>query len=108
VVAVEPSGAPLLTGGEMTSHIQEGIGDGLMPGILDTTVIDHVELVTDAEALETARRLAREEGIFCGVSTGTTVCGALRIARQIGPGHKVLAILADGGEKYLSTGLCVS
>ena len=106
IVAVEPTGAPLLAGGEMTTHIQEGIGDGLMPGILDTSLIDQVLLVSDAEALETAQRLSREEGIFCGVSTGTTVTGALRVAEQLGPGHRVLAILADGGEKYLSTMLC--
>ncbi|MDP2858960.1 MAG: cysteine synthase A [Bacillota bacterium] len=106
VVAVEPSGAPLLTGGEMTSHIQEGIGDGLWPGVLDTSVIDRVELVTDEQACETAKRLAREEGIFCGLSTGTTVTGALRIARELGKGKRVLAIMADGGEKYLSTRLC--
>ncbi len=106
VVAVEPSGAPLLSGGDMTSHIQEGIGDGLWPGILDTSVIDHVELVTDEQACETAQRLAREEGIFCGMSTGTTVAGALRVAHHLGKGKRVLAIMADGGEKYLSTRLC--
>jgi cysteine synthase A len=107
VVAVEPVGAPLLYGGAMTSHVQEGIGDGLMPAILDPTLIDRVLLVSDDEAVDTAKSLARHEGIFCGVSTGTTVAGALRIAAELGPGHKVLAIMADGGEKYLSTRLCV-
>jgi cysteine synthase A len=106
VVAVEPSNAPLLTGGKMGHHVQEGIGDGIMPGILDTRVVDKVLLVSDDEALEIARRMAREEGIFCGVSSGTTVSGALRIARELGPGKKVLAVVADGGEKYLSTRLC--
>lgn len=106
IVAVEPTGAPLLSGGKMGTHVQEGIGDGLMPGVLDTGVIDRVLLVCDDEAVETARRLAREEGLFCGVSTGTTVAGAMRIALELGPGRKVLAVMADGGEKYLSTRLC--
>lgn len=107
VVAVEPTGAPLLSGGRMSTHVQEGIGDGLMPGVLDTEVIDRVLLVSDDEAVETARRLAREEGLFCGVSTGSTVAGAIRIGLELGPGRKVLAVMADGGEKYLSTRLCV-
>jgi cysteine synthase A len=90
----------------MGQHGQEGIGDGIMPGILDLAVIDAVEVVTDHDAMSTARRLAREEGIFCGVSTGTTVCGALRVARRLGPGKTVVTVMADGGEKYLSTKLC--
>jgi cysteine synthase A len=106
VVAVEPTGAPLLSGGCMSTHVQEGIGDGLMPGILDTGIIDRVLLVSDDEAVQTARRLAREEGLFCGVSTGTTVAGALRVAMELGHGKRVLAVMADGGEKYLSTRLC--
>ena len=105
IVAVEPSEAPLLSGGKMGHHGQEGIGDGVMPGILAPSVIDVVEVVTDAEAISTARRLVREEGIFCGISTGTTVCGALRVVARLGPGKTVVAIMADGGEKYLSTKL---
>jgi len=106
IVAVEPDKAPLLSGGEFGHHCQEGIGDGIMPGILDPQVIDRVELVSDAEAVEMARRLAKEEGIFCGVSTGTTVCGAVRVARGLPKDSVVVAIMADGGEKYLSTQLC--
>lgn len=106
LVAVEPTGAPLLAGGEMTTHIQEGIGDGLMPAIMDPSIVDRIMLVTDDEACEIARRMAREEGIFCGVSTGTTVSGALRMAEELGPGKRVLAVMADGGDRYLSTRLC--
>lgn len=106
IVAVEPTGAPLLAGGEMTTHIQEGIGDGLMPAIMDPSLVDKVYLVSDDQACDIAQRLALEEGIFCGMSTGTTVSGALRIAKELGEGKKVLAIMADGGEKYLSTRLC--
>jgi cysteine synthase A len=106
VIAAEPAGAPLLSGGPMGHHVQEGIGDGIMPGILDTGIIDSVEVVTDDEAVATARRLAREEGLFCGISTGTTVCAAVRVAKRLGPGKTVVAVMADGGEKYLSTRLC--
>ena len=106
VVAVEPCAAPLLKGGEMGHHCQEGIGDGIMPGIMDPEVVDRIELVSDEDALCMARNLATKEGLFCGVSTGTTVCGAVRIAAELPKDHVVVAIMADGGEKYLSTPLC--
>lgn len=105
VIAVEPAGAPLLTGGPIGHHAQEGIGDGIMPGILDPEIVDCVEVITDCEAIGTARRLAREEGLFCGISTGSVVCGALRVASRFGAGKTVVAMMADGGEKYLSTAL---
>jgi len=108
IVAVEPSEASLLSGGAVGNHLQEGIGDGIVPGILDPGLVDSVELVTDAEALSTARRLAREEGIFCGISTGSAVCGALRVGSRLGAGKTVVTVMADGGEKYLSTKLCES
>jgi cysteine synthase A len=106
IVAVEPDQAPLLAGGKMGHHCQEGIGDGIMPGILDTSVIDTVYTVSDQEACDLARALARKEGLFTGVSSGTTLAGALRIAKELGEGKKVLCVVADGGEKYLSTRLC--
>lgn len=106
VVAVEPCGAPLLSGGKMGHHCQEGIGDGIMPEIMDTSVVDRVELVSDEEAIDMARKMASQEGLFCGTSTGSTVCGALRVASGLPKDHVVVAIMADGGEKYLSTPLC--
>ncbi|MEW6523041.1 MAG: cysteine synthase A [Bacillota bacterium] len=105
VVAVEPANAPLLGEGPVGHHIQEGIGDGIMPGILDPTVVDLVLSVTDEEAVEASRLLARREGILVGVSSGTTVAGALRLARQLGPGATIVAIAADGADRYLSTKL---
>ncbi len=106
VIAVEPVSASLFHKVEAGIHIQEGIGDGIYPGILDASVIDKSILVEDADAVDCARRLAREEGIFCGISSGTNVWGALEIARELGPGHTVVTLAPDGGEKYLSTALC--
>lgn len=106
IIAVEPSRGSLFYDLECCVHVQEGIGDGLYPGILDGSLIDRSILVEDEEALNCARRLAREEGIFCGISSGTNVHGALTVARELGPGHTVVTIIADGGEKYLSTVLC--
>lgn len=105
VFAVEPENASLLKCGCMGHHVQEGIGDGVFPDILDTSVIDNSILVSDADAVATARRLAQEEGIFCGISSGTAVFGALKVASEFGPGHTVVTVIADGGEKYLSTAL---
>lgn len=106
VVAVEPYHGSLFHDTCQGVHVQEGIGDGLFPGILDASVIDRSILVTDDEAIGCARRLARDEGIFCGISSGTNVFGALKIARELGPGHTVVTLIADGGLKYLSTCLC--
>lgn len=106
VIAVEPSYGSLFHDIECCIHLQEGIGDGIYPGILDGSIIDRSILVEDAEAIACARRLAREEGIFCGISSGTNVCGALKVARELGPGHTVVTLIPDGGEKYLSTALC--
>lgn len=106
VVAVEPSKASLFYGINEGIHAQEGIGDGIYPGVLDSSVIDRVILVNDDEAIECARDLSRKEGIFCGISSGTNVFGALQVARELGPGHRVVTLIPDGGEKYLSTALC--
>ncbi len=105
VVAVEPEHAPLLGTGSVGHHMQEGIGDGIMPGILDPTVVDRVLSVTDEEALATTRALARSEGIMAGISSGTTTTGALRVACELGAGAVVVAIAADGADRYLSTSL---
>lgn len=106
IIAVEPARASLFHGVEAGIHVQEGIGDGIFPGILDKSILDRSILVDDADAIQCARRLAREEGIFCGISSGTNVYGALKVARELGPGHTVVTLIPDGGEKYLSTPLC--
>ena len=105
VVAAEPDKASLFMDIPFGFHVQEGIGDGILPEILDKSVVDRAILVSDFEAVSTARRLAREEGIFCGISSGTNVFAALRIAKELGPGKRVVTIIPDGGEKYLSTAL---
>ncbi len=105
VVAAEPANASVMAGCAGDFHAQEGIGDGILPPILDKSVIDRSILVTDDEACATARRLAREEGIFSGVSGGTNVFAALQVARELGPTKRVVTIIPDGGEKYLSTRL---
>lgn len=103
--AVEPENAAILSGGPIGSHIQMGIGDGLIPAILDTQVYDDVCVISDEEALQTARDLARLEGLLCGVSSGTNVAAAKRLARKLGPGKTVVTILPDTGERYFSTEL---
>lgn len=103
--AVEPENAAILSGGGIGSHLQMGIGDGLIPAILDRTIYDEVCVVSDEEALETARALAREEGLLCGVSSGTNVAAALRLASKLGVGKTVVTVLPDTGERYFSTPL---
>ncbi|MBR3505272.1 MAG: cysteine synthase A [Clostridia bacterium] len=103
--AVEPENAAILSGGSIGTHLQMGIGDGLIPKNLNMDIFDKVEIVTDAEALETSRRLIREEGILCGISSGTNVTAALRMARELGEGKTVVTILPDTGERYFSTEL---
>ena len=103
--AVEPENAAILQGGGIGTHLQMGIGDGLIPAILDQTVYDDLCVVTDDEAIETSRALAREEGLLCGVSSGTNVAAALRLARKLGRGKTVVTVLPDTGERYFSTPL---
>ena len=103
VVAVEPTQAAILSGGVVASHKQQGIGDGFIPQILDTAVYTEVVVVSCEEAYSMTRRLAREEGLFVGISSGTNVCAALAVARSLPPGSVVVTILPDGGERYLST-----
>jgi cysteine synthase A len=106
VIAAEPDKASLLVDVPFGFHAQEGIGDGVLPGILDKSVIDRAILVSDAQAISVARDLACKEGIFCGVSSGTNVYAALQVAKELGNGKRVVTLVPDGGEKYLSTALC--
>ena len=103
IVAAEPENAAILSGGGIGSHIQMGIGDGLIPPILDRNLIDDIQIVTDEEALETTKLLARKEGILCGISSGTNVFVALKLAKELGRGKRVVTVLPDTGERYFST-----
>jgi cysteine synthase A len=103
--AVEPKNAALLAGGTVGTHLQMGIGDGLIPDNLNTQIYSHICVVTDEEALQTSRDLARKEGLMVGISSGTNVFAALKLARRLGPGKTVVTILPDTGERYFSTPL---
>lgn len=103
--AVEPENAAILAGGTIGTHLQMGIGDGLIPGNLNQNIYDHVYIVSDEEALQTARDLARLEGIMCGISSGTNVAAALKLAKKLGPGKTVVTVLPDTAERYFSTPL---
>jgi len=103
--AVEPENAAILAGGTIGTHLQMGIGDGIIPDILNRDIYDDIYVVTDQEAIDTARRLAREEGLVCGISSGTNVAAALKLARKLGPGKTVVTVLPDTAERYYSTQL---
>lgn len=103
--AVEPENAAILAGGSIGTHNQMGIGDGIIPPILDQEIYDEICIVTDDEALETARRLAKEEGILCGISSGTNVAAAIKLAKKLGKGKTVVTVLPDTAERYFSTPL---
>lgn len=103
--AVEPENAAILAGGTIGTHLQMGIGDGIIPDILNREIYDNIYVVTDQEAIDTARRLAREEGLACGISSGTNVAAAIRLAEKLGPGKTVVTVLPDTAERYYSTRL---
>ncbi len=103
--AVEPENAAILSGGSIGTHLQMGIGDGLIPKNLNTDIYSEVCIVTDQEALGTARELAAKEGLLCGISSGSNVAAALKLARKLGPGKTVVTVLPDTGERYFSTPL---
>ena len=103
--AVEPENAAILAGGNIGTHLQMGIGDGLIPNILNQEIYDNIYIVTDEEAIETAQRLAREEGLMVGISSGTNVAAALKLAEKLGPGKTVVTVLPDTAERYFSTPL---
>ena len=106
LVAVEPTKAAVLSGSSnIGHHAMQGMGDGLIPDVLDMNLVDRIILVEDEEALDIARRLAREEGLLCGVSSGANVFAALALARELGEGKTVVTVLPDTGERYLSTDL---
>jgi cysteine synthase A len=105
IIAAEPANAPLLSGGSFTPHKIQGWTPDFLPGVLNREVAHRVLTVTDAEAMETARSLARSEGIFCGVSSGATFAAATKIAAEAAEGAVILAMLPDTGERYLSTPL---
>ena len=103
--AVEPENAAILSGGAIGTHLQMGIGDGLIPPVLDQDIYDEVCVITDKEALETARELARREGLLVGISSGSNVAAAICLARKLGRGKTVVTILPDTAERYFSTPL---
>lgn len=103
--AVEPENAAILAGGTIGTHMQMGIGDGLIPQNLNTAIYDDIYIVTDDEAIKTAKNLAQLEGLLCGISSGTNVAAALQMAKKLGKGKTVVTILPDTGERYFSTPL---
>lgn len=103
--AVEPENAAILAGGNIGTHLQMGIGDGIIPDILNQNIYDDIYIVSDDEAIETARALACKEGIMCGISSGTNVAAALKLAEKLGKGKTVVTILPDTAERYFSTPL---
>ena len=103
--AVEPENAAILAGGTVGNHIQMGIGDGVIPAVLNQQIYEEIAIISDEEALQTAKDLARLEGLMCGISSGTNVAAALRLARKLGKGKTVVTILPDTAERYFSTPL---
>lgn len=103
--AVEPENAAILAGGTIGTHLQMGIGDGVIPDILNREIYDDIYIVTDEEAIQTSKDLARLEGIMCGISSGTNVAAALKLARKLGKGKTVVTVLPDTAERYFSTPL---
>ncbi|MBI3377628.1 MAG: cysteine synthase A [Nitrospirae bacterium] len=108
IAAVEPAASPVLSGGNPGTHKIAGIGAGFFSVVLNTKIYNEVIPVTDSDAAETARQLSLKEGLLCGISSGAAMWGALRVARKLGKGKKVVVILPDRGERYLSTGLFAS
>ena len=102
---IEPEHAAILSGGQIGSHIQMGIGDGVIPEIFNQDIFDDICIVTDEEAVETARKLAQKEGLMCGISSGTNVAAAIKLAKKLGPGKTVVTLLPDTAERYFSTPL---
>ena len=102
---MEPENAAILAGGTIGTHLQMGIGDGLIPKNLNRKIYDDVYIVSDEEAIRTAKDLARKEGIMSGISSGTNVAAALKMAKKLGKGKTVVTVLPDTAERYFSTPL---
>ena len=105
IIGVEPEEAPFISKGQKGKHRIQGISAGFLPSIIDKEVIDDFELITSELAIETAKKLAATEGILTGISSGAAVAAALRVAKRLGKGKTVVALLPDTGERYLSTGI---
>ncbi len=105
VWAVEPENAAILAGGTIGTHMQMGIGDGLIPEILDTSCYEDICIISDEEAIGVSKDLARLEGIMCGISSGTNVAAAIKLAKKLGKGKTVVTVLPDTAERYFSTPL---
>ena len=103
--AVEPKHAAILSGGSIGTHVQMGIGDGIIPTILNQNIYDDICIIDDDEALQTSKDLASKEGIMCGISSGTNVCAAIKLAKKLGKGKTVVTVLPDTAERYFSTPL---
>jgi len=105
IIAVEPADSPILSGGEPGPHKIQGIGAGFVPDVLDTKIYNEIIKVTNEDAYATTRRLAKEEGLLVGISSGAAMFGAIQAAKKLGKGKNVVVILPDTGERYLSTGV---
>ncbi|HIV25810.1 MAG TPA: cysteine synthase A [Candidatus Scatomonas pullistercoris] len=103
--AVEPENAAILAGGNIGTHLQMGIGDGVIPDNLNQSIYSNICIISDEEAIQTARDLARKEGLMCGISSGTNVAAAIKLARKLGKGKTVVTVLPDTAERYFSTPL---
>ena len=103
--AVEPANAAVLAGGTVSNHIQMGIGDGVIPPVLNQSIYEEIAIISDEEALNTAKELASKEGIMCGISSGKNVAAAKRLAKYLGKGKTVVTVLPDTAERYFSTPL---
>lgn len=103
--AVEPENAAILSGGTIGTHLQMGIGDGVIPQVLNTNIYENICIITDEEAIQTSKDLARKEGLMCGISSGTNVAAAIKLAKVLGKGKTVVTVLPDTAERYFSTPL---
>ena len=103
--AVEPENAAILSGGTIGTHLQMGIGDGVIPQVLNTQIYEDICIITDHEAIQTSKDLARKEGLMCGISSGTNVAAAIKLAKKLGKGKTVVTVLPDTAERYFSTPL---
>ena len=105
VIAVEPEKSPVISGGEPGPHKIQGIGAGFIPDIYDSSVVDEIIKISDEEAFEMAKLMAKEEGILVGISTGANIAAAIKVAKKVGKGRKIVTVSPDGGEKYISMGI---